>query len=266
MLLGQDYLFARKISPEAVILKRRLGTLYSADDASFKISNEGRNLYRFLTARGREGRRFARRFWEVESTIGRDRELMIVICKKWHVAKRLVGRIRQMTNLPVIEYLFNEESTALPDLGGIQATIGKRTRHRRALVRMLFDYYDTDRLLICMDPANMDLLTDFCGDRAKTRLLEIQCAFSESYLVGHAKRVGLAGEQTEPETLARLLPAIRGDITHEQDRIRDAGFANHLILRENDNRGRSVDLLAQFLDVPAEKAQEIADFDHLFAD
>jgi len=266
MLLGQDYLFARKISPEAVALKRRLGALYSNEDAQFKISNEGRNLYRFLTGRGREGRRFSPRFWEVESTIGRDRELMIVICKKWHVAKRLVARIRQMTNLPVIEYLFNEEGTALPDLGGIQVSLAKRTRHRRALMRMLFDYYGTDRLIVCMDPANMDLLTDFCGDRARTRLLEIQCVFSDSYLIGHAKRVGLAGEQTQPETLDRLLPTIRGDMTHERDRIRDAGFDNHLVMREDDDHGRSADLLAQFLDVPAEKAQEIADFDHLFAD
>ncbi|MDZ7710206.1 MAG: DUF5928 domain-containing protein, partial [Roseovarius sp.] len=266
MLLGQDYLFARKISPEAVVLKRRLGALYSNEAASFRISDEGRTLYKFLTGRGREGRRFSPRFWEVESTIGRNRELMIVICKKWHVAKRLVARIRQMTNLPVIEYLFNEESTALPDLGGIQATIGKRTRHRRALMRMLFDYYETDRLLFCIDPAGMDLLEDFCGDRAKTRLLEIQCEFSDSYLAGHARRVGLAGEQTPQETLDRLLPTIRGDITHEQDRIRDAGFENHIIMRERDDRGVRADSVARFLDIPAEKAQEIVEIDHLFAD
>jgi len=266
MLLGQDYLFARKISPEAVVLKRRLGTLYSNDDASFKISGEGRNLYRFLTGRGRDGRRFSPRFWEVESTIGRDRELMIVICKKWHVAKRLVARIRQMTNLPVIEYLFNEEGTPLPDLGGIQVSLAKRTRHRRALVRMLFDYYGTDRLIVCMDPANMDLLTDFCSDRARTRLLEIQCEFSDAYLIGHAKRVGLAGEQTLPETLERLLPTIRGDIVHERDRIRDAGFDNHLVMREDDDRDHSADMLARFLDIPVEKAQDIADVDHLYAD
>ncbi|MET4101171.1 hypothetical protein ABIE58_000587 [Roseovarius sp. MBR-78] len=266
MLLGQDYLFARKISPEATVLKRRLGMLYSNDSVQFKISNEGRNLYKFLTGRGREGRRFSSRFWEVESTIGRNRELMIVICKKWHVAKRLVARIRQMTNIPVLEYLFNEESAALPDLGGIQATLGKRTRHRRALMRMLFDYYETDRLLICMDPANMDLLQDFCGDRVKTRLLEVQCEFPDAYLVGHAQRVGLAGEQAPEETLDRLLPTIRADIIHEQDRIRDAEFENHSILRESDDRGANAAPLARFLDIPAEKAQEIVEIDYLFAD
>ena len=266
MLLGQDYLFARKISAEAVTLKRRLGALYGNDAAEFRVSDEGRKLYRFLTGRGREGRRFAPRFWEAESTIGRNRELMIVICKKWHVAKRLVARIRQMTNLPVVEYMFNEEGTALPDLGGIQVSLAKRTRHRRALMRMLFDYYETDRLIVCMDPADMDLLQDFCGDRAKTRLLEIQCAFSDDYLAGHARRVGLAGEQTAQETLDRLMPTIRGDITFEQDRIRDAAFENHITLRERDDREENAKRVARFLDIPAEKAQEIVGIDHLFAD
>ncbi|MCB1362825.1 MAG: glycosyl transferase, partial [Rhodobacteraceae bacterium] len=64
--------------------------------------------------------------------------LMIIVCKKWHVAKRLLDRIRQITNLPAIEYLFSEEDTPLPDLGGIQSTLEKRARHRRALMRMLF--------------------------------------------------------------------------------------------------------------------------------
>lgn len=266
LLLSQDFLFARKISPEAKELKTRLGALYADDEAEFKISNEGRSLFKFLTGRGRIGRRFASRFWETESTLGRDRELMIVVCKKWHVAKRLLDKLRQVVNVPAIEYLFNEEDTALPDLGGIQATLGKRTRHRRALMRMLFDYYDTDRLIVCIDPASLDLLHDFNGDRSITKILEIQCQFSDDYLAGHAMRVGLAGEQTPPETLERLLPTIRGDINFESDRIRDAEFENHMILREGDDVEQHAGLIARFLDVGPEKALEVAQTDHLFAD
>ncbi|MEO3414324.1 DUF5928 domain-containing protein [Roseovarius sp. CAU 1744] len=266
LLLSQDFLFARKISPEALELKERLGALYADDDAQFQISNEGRSLFKFLSGRGRIGRRFASRFWETESTLGRERELMIVVCKKWHVAKRLLERIRQVTNVPAIEYLFNEEDTALPDLGGIQATLGKRTRHRRALMRMLFDYYETDRLIVCIDPGNLDLLQDFCSDRSTTRLLEIQCEFTDDYLTGHAMRIGLAGEQTPAETLERLLPTIRGDMTFESDRIRDAEFENHMIMRQSSEPDRNADLLSQFLDLPVEKAQKIAEHEHLFAD
>ncbi|MEP4554811.1 DUF5928 domain-containing protein, partial [Tateyamaria sp.] len=232
----------------------------------FQISNEGASLFSFLSGRGRIGRRFATRFWETESTLGRNRELLIIICKKWHVAKRLLERIRQTTNVPAIEYLFNEEQTPLPDLGGIQKTLGKRTRHRRALMRMLFDYYETDRLIVCMDPGNLDLLEDFAEDRSVTQMLEIQCDFSEEYLIGHAMRVGLAGEQTASETLDRLLPTIRNEMTFESDRIGDAGFEHLKRIKESAELDENAQALAGFLNVSDDKAREIADIDYLFAD
>jgi hypothetical protein len=266
MLVSQDFLFARKISPDALDLKLRLGRLYAATDVQFPISNEGQSLFKFLAGRGRIGRRFAPRFWETESSLGRERELMIVTCKKWHVAKRLVERVRQVTNLPAIDYLFNEESTPLPDLGGIQTTLEKRTRHRRALMRMLFDYYETDRLIICLDPSNIDLMQDFYTDRCTTRLLEIECEFSDDYLVGHARRVGLAGERTPKDTIDRLLPTIRYDVKFESDKISDANFGEFYRLRERASVDENTPPLAAFLAVPLDQAREIAATDFLYVD
>jgi hypothetical protein len=266
MLLNQDYLFARKISPEAQELKERLGALYAATGVDFKISGEGPSLFKFVTERGRVGRRFANRFWETEATLGRERELMILVCKKWHVAKRVLAKIKQETNIPAIEYLFNEESTELPDLGGIQATIEKRTRHRRALIRMLFDYFQTNRMIICLDPSAKDLLHDFYSDRSTTRALEIQCEYSEEYLKGHASRIGLAGEQTPKETFDRILPTIHRDIEDESDSIRDAGFENYGRIRQVDEFGDFLDPIMNFLSVSEEKAREIATTPHMFAD
>ncbi len=263
LLLSQDFLFARKISSEAFELKERLGTLFGETGVHFQISAEGPSLFKFLTGRGRIGRRFASRFWETESTLGRDRELMIIVCKKWHVAKRLLESIHAQTGVPSIAYLFNEESTPLPDLGGIQATLGKRTRHRRALMRMLFDYYDTDRLVICLDPSALDLLFDFFGDRSRTRLLEVQCRFSDEYLVGHATRIGLAGSQTPQETLERILPTIRQDMVLESDRIRDANFENHVRMREGDSLEEHVATLMDFLSIDRETAETLAKTQHL---
>jgi hypothetical protein len=140
LLLAQDFLFARKVSPEAQDLKARLGDLYAAKGESFAISNEGRSLYAFLAGRGRIGHRFAPRFWENEASLGRDRELLIVICKKWHVAKRLTRRIARLTDLQVVDYVFHQEGAKLPDLGGIQSSLAKRARHRRSLMRMLYEY------------------------------------------------------------------------------------------------------------------------------
>ncbi len=266
LLLSQDYLFARKISPEANELKARLGRLYAAHDVEFRISNEGRNLYKFLTGRGRIGRRFGMRFWETESSLGRERELLIVVSKKWHVAKRLLQQIRQITNVPTVDYLFNEVDTPLPDLGGIQSTLEKRTRHRRALMRMLFEYFETDRLIVCMDPGNLDLMQDFASDRSVTRFLEIECEFSDDYLIGHAHRIGLIGEQTGPATLERLLPTIRNDLVYETDRIRDAGFENHLQISENATPEENAGPLAEFLSIPRDQALSLARSEALFAD
>lgn len=192
--------------------------------------------------------------------------MLIVVCKKWHVAKRLIERIRTVTNVPAVEYLFNEEDTDLPDLGGIQSTLKKRTRHRRSLVRMLFDYYQTDRLLICMDPTNIELLQDFGSDRSVTKLLEIECQFSDDYLAGHAKRVGLAGDQTPTESLERLLPTIRHDMVFESDRIRDANFENHYRLRETAEPEENAKRLAGFLAISLDHAKDVTAFDHLFSD
>ncbi|MDA3888905.1 MAG: DUF5928 domain-containing protein [Allgaiera sp.] len=266
LLLAQDYLFARKISADATEMKARLGRLYATTGVTFPTSNEGRRLFEFLTGRGRVGRRFAPRFWETETSLGRERELMIVTSKKWHVAKRLVERMRQATGLPAIDYLFNEEDTPLPDLGGLETTLEKRTRHRRALVRMLFDYYGTDKLILCMDTANLDLMQDFYSDHATTRLLEVQCDLTDRYLIGHVRRIGLAGDHTPPDTLTLLLPTIRYDVKFESDRIRDAGFTGFHRLRERASVAENTASLAAFLDVPEAQAQEIAATPDLFAD
>ncbi|MDA9019826.1 beta-1,6-N-acetylglucosaminyltransferase [Flavimaricola sp.] len=266
LLLGQDYLFARKISPEALDLKERLGDLYASGRDDFKISNEGRKLFGFLTGRGRIGRRFAPRFWEAESSLGRERELLIIACKKWHVAKRLVGAIKHTTTIPAIDFLFEEETTDLPDLGGIQTTISKRTRHRRALMHMLFDYYDTDRLIICLDTASIDLMKDFFADRSTTRLLEIDCDYTDEYLIGHANRVGLAGLTTSADTLDQLLQTIRYDVIYESDKIRALNFANHYRIRQSAPIEENLKSLEQFLGAGPKIARQLAETPYLFAD
>lgn len=266
LLLGQDALFARKISAEAAELHSRLGELYASDRRDFVITDEGRNLFRFLTGRGRVGRRFAPRFWEHETTLGRSRELMIVACKKWHVAKRLVAAINHHTNVPAVEYLFNEDQTDLPDMGGIESSLQKRGRHRRALMRMLFDHYDSDRLVICLDTSSLDLMLDFYTDRATVRLLEIECSFDDDYLVGHAMRVGLAGQNTSAATLSQLLPTIRHDMIYEREAIRDVKFAHMTRIRETATTEENAAAIGAFLSVSPEVANTLAQTPYLFVD
>jgi hypothetical protein len=178
----------------------------------------------------------------------------------------MVERVRQVSSIPALDYIFNEESAMLPDLGGIQSTLEKRTRHRRALVRMLFDFWHTDRLIFCIDPANVDLMHDFFNDKAKVRLLEIECDFTDDYLIGHAKRVGLAGQKTPQDTINRLLPTIRYDVKFESDRIRDAGFSDLYRLRQSGNVDENITALAEFLDITKENARRIVQTEYLYVD
>ncbi len=266
LLLAQDFLFARKISPEARELNDRLGALYAQTGCRFAISGDGRRQFDFLTARGRVGRRFANCFWQAETGMGHDRTLLIVACKKWHVGKRLVARMREVSGLPVVDYLFNEQATDLPDFGGVETTLDKRVRNRSALVRMLFDSCDSDRLVICVDPASAELIQDLSGDRTRTRLLEIECAFSNDYLIGHARRVGLATDKTPEAAIARLLPTLRHDVRFESARLRDLNLAGHLRMREGATPAENAGPLAAFLGMPPEMAHAIAATDHLFQD
>ena len=133
-------------------------------------------------------------------------------------------------------------------------------------MRMLFDYFGTDKLLICMEPENLDLLNDFTTDRSTTRILEIECQFTDAYLTGHAMRVGLAGDHTSLETLQRLLPTIRNDMAFESDQLHDAQFENFSRMREHADADQNAEALTQFLSIPKDKAAEILQAHHLFSD
>ncbi len=266
LLLRQNYLFARKISPEALELRQRLGDLWAEHGAHFSTSNEALGLFRFLSGRGRVGRRFAPRFWETESTLGRNNSLLLVVAKKWHVAKRLTDAVRRETSVPAVDYLFDEDEAHLPDLGGVEKTVFKRQRHRRALLRLLFAQFEEEQLVICLDPSALDLIEDFFSDKSNTRLLMIDAVFDDDYLRGHIERVGLSGGVALPEVVERLLPTVRRDLTDEAERLRDLEFPHVYTLSPLATVEENAEVLSQFLAVPLEQAQKIAATEYLFSD
>jgi hypothetical protein len=266
LLLSQDFLFARKISPEADSLLKRLGDVWASTQQDFPVAGGGRRLFQFLTGKGRIGRRFAPRFWEQENSLGRDRELVVIVCKKWHVAKRLANRVAQVTDIPTFHYLFDEDSAGLPDLGGIETTLAKRNRHRRAMMRMLFGYYGSDRLIICLDPASFSVLSDFYADKAMVRTLQLACEYDDDYLRGHAQRTGLVGQQTPEDTMNRILPTLRYDFAYEAEQLREAEFAEVYRIAEHDDMTTRAQVLRAVFSLSAQDADLITDTPHLFAD
>ena len=266
LLLGQDFLFARKISPEAQELRARLGALWQATGQDFTISAEGRRLFSFLTGRGRIGRRFAPRFWETDGSLGAERVVQIVVAKKWHVAKRLTAAIRAATDIPAVDYVFNEQDAHLPDMGGVASTVDKRERHRRALVKLMFEQFGSDRLVFCVDPSAVSLIADFDADRAQTRVLFVDSRFDDDYVRGHMGRVGLVSPDAPSDIVHRLLPIVRNDLQHEADRLREAGFRHLATISESAGPDRNAAALAAFLGVPEPQARALAETPHLFAD
>ena len=265
-LISQNYLFARKISPEAALLKQRLGALWQAPCSDVVTGREGEKLYAFLTGRGRVGARYGPRIWEDTSTLGPDRRLLMIVCRKWHVAKRLLSSSAERLKLPGVEYLFDEATCPMPDLGGIERSLDKRNRHRRALMRMLFEYHNTDRLMICLDPGNMAALQDFLSDRADARVLELCCTFDDQSLVRHATRLGLATENTPADVIARLLPSLRQDLAMHATRIRDADRSRHWCIRQDRPLAENATVLADFFDIDLDSAQRLSETPYLFAD
>ena len=131
---------------------------------------------------------------------------------------------------------------------------------------MIFDHYESDRLVICLDTSSLDLMSDFFTDRATVRLFEIECRYDDDYLVGHARRVGLAGPHTGEATLSRLLPTIRHDMIFERDSIRDAKFPNTSRISETGSVDENAHAIAQFLSVNTDVAQTLAETPYLFVD
>ena len=127
---------------------------------------------------------------------------------------------------------FNETYENIPDLGGILSGEEKKSRHRRSLVRMLFEYYKTDRLLICLDLGDFDVLQDFCSDIALTRVLKIVCLMDDDYILGHAKRVKLISDTTSADAISALRVSIRNELYNQSERITDAGFDNFFRITE----------------------------------
>ncbi len=266
LLLRQDYLFARKISPEALELRERLGALWAAEGVHFSTSNEATGLFKFLTGRGRVGRRFAQRFWESESELGRDKKLLLIVSKKWHVAKRLTDGLRRETDISAVDYLFNEQEAHLPDMGGVESTVGKRDRHRRAVIKLLFDQFETDRLAFCVDSSALPMIEDFYEYKTDTRVLLIETDFDRDYLRGHITRVGLAGGSPAPELVDRLLPTVRRDLEHEAERLHDMGFDQFYTISPKASAEDNAAALAKFLDVEPQTAHKLATINYLFSD
>ncbi|MBB5516837.1 hypothetical protein FHS89_002879 [Rubricella aquisinus] len=254
LLRTQSALFTRKVSPNARKLKAQLSDLFLSADDRIETADTAIPLYSYITKRGRIGRRFTGRFWERGGQIGRGHDVLVVVCKKWHVAKRFVDGVRQIDGPEALGYVFDEEGDALPALGGIESSKEKRGRHRRAFLKMLFEYHDTERLVICLDPANIDTLRDIQQDDCGLRVLEIRCTVDDAYMLGHAKRIGMIADVSDVTVASPLLMALHRQFKDESDALRDLNLTHFYSVDDRASLPINVENVARFLSVPPEQA------------
>lgn len=183
-------------------------------------------------------------------------------------AKKRRKRVKdlQTTGIRGYVYLFDEQDTPMPDMGGIEKTLEKRARHRRAVMRLLFERSFTDRLMICADPSNLELLEDFYSDRCATRMLELVCSFDDDYLRGQSIRTGQAGDTSSEDTIKRIVPTIRMDLAHESNAVRDRNYPYFYSISDRHEPEENTMQISAVMDVTEDTAREIAHTPHLFAD
>ena len=109
-------------------------------------------------------------------------------------------------------------------------------------------------------------MRDFYSDKVRTRMLEIKCSYSDTYLLKHARRIGLAGDTPSADTKARLLPSLRQEVALDQDRIREANFSDVYHIDESESAENNTGVLAEFFRISWEQAHGIASDPTLFQD
>jgi hypothetical protein len=258
LLLRQDFLFARKISREAQDLRRRLGDLWLAKGRDCPISNEGPKLFTFLTGQGRIGQRFAPPAWDGGNPAGEARRVRLILAKKWHQAKDLTRLIRDRSDIPVLDYVFDEIEAGLPDLGGIQTSLDKRRRHCPALIDLLFEEYGSDQLVLCLDPSAVALIRDLIAAGTELHILLMEDDFESCELQGHMRRVGLIDDGTPLAERAGLEPVLRREWRGEIEAIAALDLENVQRLAPVMDEARRARAIAAFLGLSDDLALRLA--------
>ena len=130
----------------------------------------------------------------------------------------------------------------------------------------VYEHYETEKLAICLDPSNIDLIRDLASDRNTTRFLEINCEFDDEYISGHARRIGLISDQIAVETLVKLLISIRNDLKKEIDSIGDLKLEFTYKIDEKETVRKNADELSRFADIAMEEALDIVTVDWIYSD
>jgi len=168
--LSQEYLLPARSARRGAGPKAPAGTVVFAADVEVPISNEGRTCSQFPHQSRSDSwpAFFSTRFLgKKESTLGRERELLIVVCKNGNVAEyRGLEQCVRRPNRPALDIFPANRTPPAPYLGGNPELFGQNAPvHRRSLNAHACLIITTPNPVdfVCMDPGDIDLLNDFAA-------------------------------------------------------------------------------------------------------
>lgn len=263
-LRAGDNAFARKLSPHATELHRRLLATFRARDSDQPEGGGNGSLHQYLTSQGRHGRRYAPRFWEQSSRTRENAELMIVIAKLWHVGAAIERAAAGATGMTSLGYVFDEDRDLSLPLGGLERGLSKRNRHRRALMNAIFDVTGQQRLILCLDPMQAGAAQDLAGMVEHTRVLLVERPFAQAEIRAHAQRVGLLGPNSGEFEQREVVQALTHELAIETRQLHSS-FRNRLWLNRLDRpRKANVEAISRFLRIRPKSAGPVADMAERF--
>lgn len=259
-LKRQKRFFARKITEHSSEFRHQLQDLYTSEEEQPEIVDNGIKIYDFLTQRGRHGKRFGKRFWESGRSIGAEKDLLVIVSAKRDFTQHLLAEIAQTEKTPAFGYVFNDENVDLPNLGGIETSLQKRTMHRRAFMHVLFEVTGHDKLVICIDPSTKDIFDDLGNDACNTRVLFIEGDLEDHHLERYAERRGLLSDVDSSEQ-RQVLNALKQELSDDLSDFqkvhqRDNRIASYTV-RPHQAMTKNTKHLADFLGTTAAKARDI---------
>lgn len=261
----QDAFFARKVSPYAKDLRRSLQLRWEQSCVARPQCIDTRNLASYVSRRGRTGLRNAPRAWDGSKILSSDRQVLVIVSKKWSAGRRLAQQVVATKDAINLGYFFDETASGMPDLGGIARDMDRRHTDPASLLQLIFQFFDTRFLVFCIDPCRLPFLEALRDTLPGLSILELQCQFSDQDLSGHAQRIGLLSADMNPADF-NLWPMLRYEIEEEASRIRNARLPRHFCLKEGAPEENLIHTIAECLQLPHQKVQTLVQRPGLFQD
>lgn len=257
-LRADDRPFARKLSPEAAALRGKLLDAFRQRESDEPEGGGSGRLYGYLAGRGRQGQRYAPRFWERGQRPHRDAELMLVVCKLWHVGAAVERAAAAAAGLRSLGYLFDEDHDLDLPLGGLERGLAKRGRHRRALLDAILEVTGERRLIMALDPSRADAAADLSEVVGQVRILLVERPVKESHVLGHARRVGLLAPTSGAFEQKEATVALTREFAAEAETLRHDFRGRLWVNRLDRAREANAADIAHFLRIPRDAAEPVA--------